>query len=174
MNGLQKIGRYEIESEIGSGGMAVVYQAVDPQFGRHVAVKLLSRDFLQDPSFRRRFEREARTIATLEHPAIVPVYDFGEEDGRPFLVMRLMPGGTLAQRLTKEGPLPVKDVAYIIGRIGAALDEAHRRGIVHRDLKPSNVLFDQYGEPYLSDFGIARQAGVGETITATRQAMGTP
>lgn len=174
MNGLQKIGRYEIESEIGSGGMAVVYQAVDPQFGRHVAVKLLSRDFLQDPSFRRRFEREARLIATLEHPAIVPVYDFGEEGGRPFLVMRLMPGGTLAQRLIKEGTLPVQDVAYIVGRIGAALDEAHKRGIVHRDLKPSNVLFDQYGEPYLSDFGIARQAGAGETITATSQAVGTP
>src|SRR3972149_1213103 len=96
-----KIGRYEIRAELGRGGMATVYRGYDPQVRREVAVKVLPREFLHDPTFRARFEREAQTIAALEHPAIVPLYDFGEDAGVPYFVMRLMPGGSLADHLKK-------------------------------------------------------------------------
>ncbi len=98
---LQQIGRYIITAEIGRGGMATVYQAHDPRFKRDVAIKILPPQFLHDPNFRARFEREAQIIASIEHPAIVPVYDYGEDDGQVYLVMRLMSGGTLSDRLKK-------------------------------------------------------------------------
>jgi serine/threonine protein kinase len=151
----QKIDRYEIKQELGRGGMATVFAAYDPRFQRTVALKVLPREFMHEPEFRKRFIREARTIAGLEHPAIVPVYDFGEENGQPYLVMRLMPGGSLADRL-QNGPLPIEEAARILERLGSALDRAHSMGIIHRDMKPSNVLFDQYGDAYLADFGIVR------------------
>lgn len=166
------IGRYEIQSELGRGGMATVFLAHDPLIGRDVAVKVLPREFLHDPSFRGRFEREARTIAMLEHPAIVPIYDFGEQDGQPFLVMRYMKGGTLADRL-QNGPLSVDEAAAILKRIGAALDHAHSHGVIHRDLKPGNILFDEYDLAFLSDFGIVKLAQ--ETVTFTGDSIvGTP
>jgi WD40 repeat protein/serine/threonine protein kinase len=149
------IGRYQIKSELGRGGMASVYYGYDPRFKRDVAIKVLPREFLHDPMFQARFQREAETIAALEHPAIVPVYDFGEEDGQPYLVMRYMPGGSLADRL-KGGPLPLEDAARVIERLASALDEAHAGGIIHRDLKPGNILFDQRNDPFLSDFGIVK------------------
>ncbi|MCA9995091.1 MAG: protein kinase [Anaerolineales bacterium] len=167
-----KIGRYEIQKELGRGGMAVVYQAHDPMFDREVAVKVLLGAHLSDPTFRTRFEREAKTVAALEHPAVVPVYDFGEENGRLFLVMRLMGGGTLTARL-QQGSLPVDEAVAIINRIAPALDAAHAKGIVHRDLKPDNILFDKYGAAYLSDFGIARLAESQATLTGNF-AIGTP
>jgi len=168
-----KFGRYEIKSEIGRGGMATVFHAYDPRFERDVAIKVLPREFLHDPQFRTRFEREAKMIALLEHPAIVPVYDFGEEDGQPFIVMRYMSGGSLSDRLQK-GSFSHSESAQIIERLAPALDAAHTRGIVHRDLKPGNILFDQYGNAFLSDFGIARlaQSG-GGTLTGTA-ILGTP
>ncbi|HRQ39072.1 MAG TPA: protein kinase [Chloroflexota bacterium] len=169
----EKINRYEIKRELGRGGMASVYEAYDPQFQRPVAVKLLPREFLHDPEFRARFTREARTIAALEHPAIVPVYDFGEEDGQPFLVMRLMTGGSLTDRLA-NGPLPIDEAAEILKRIGSALDRAHSQGIIHRDLKPGNILFDHYGDAFLADFGIARIAAAGSQLTASGSLVGTP
>lgn len=169
----EKINRYEIKQELGRGGMASVYEAYDPQFQRPVAVKLLPREFLHDPEFRARFTREARTIAALEHPAIVPVYDFGEEDGQPFLVMRLMTGGSLTDRLA-NGPIPIDEAAEILKRIGSALDRAHSQGIVHRDLKPGNILFDHYGDAFLADFGIARIAAAGSQLTASGSLVGTP
>jgi serine/threonine-protein kinase len=165
-------GRYEIRAEIGRGGMATVYRAHDPRFGRDVAIKVLPREFLHDPRFRARFGREAKAIAALEHPNIVPVYDYGEEDGQPFLVMRYMAGGSLADRVN-AGPLPLEEVSRIIDRLAPALDEAHLNGIVHRDLKPGNILFDHRGDPTLSDFGIAKL--VEETATLTGSAIiGTP
>jgi serine/threonine protein kinase/ABC-type branched-subunit amino acid transport system substrate-binding protein len=169
----RKIGRYEIKSELGRGGMATVYRGYDPRFERDVAVKVLPREFLHEPTFRARFVREAKTIASLDHPAVVPVHDFGEEDGQPYLVMRLMKGGTLSERL-QQGPLPANDVARIMQRLSSALDEAHRRGIIHRDLKPGNILFDRFGEAYLSDFGIVRLAESQATLTGTHGAVGTP
>ncbi len=168
----EKISRYEIRSEIGRGGMASVYLAYDPNFGREVAIKILPRELMHDPTFRARFNREARTIATLEHPAIVPVYDFGEENGQPFLVMRYLSGGSLVSRI-QNGPIPAEEAAKILSRIGSALDAAHAKGVVHRDLKPANIIFDQYENAYLSDFGIAHLSDTGGTLTGS-MVIGTP
>jgi tRNA A-37 threonylcarbamoyl transferase component Bud32 len=168
----QKIGRYEIKAELGRGGMATVYQAYDPRFEREVAIKVLPREMLHDPQFRVRFEREAKTIAMLDHPAIVPVYDFGEEDGQPYFVMRFMNGGSLSDRL-KNGPIPLSDVARLYERLAPALDEAHAKGIIHRDLKPGNILFDQHDEPYISDFGIAKLSESQTNVTGSA-IVGTP
>ncbi len=168
----EKIGRYIIKSELGRGGMATVYHAYDPNFERDVAIKVLPAAFLHDPQFRVRFEREAKMIALLEHPAIVPVYDYGEEDGQLYLVMRYMPGGSLSEKLN-QGTLLPSEVVHIIARITSALDQVHARGIIHRDLKPGNILFDQYGEAYLSDFGIARLTEATTTLTGAA-IVGTP
>jgi serine/threonine-protein kinase len=169
----QKFGRYKIIGEIGRGGMSIVYHAHDPRTDRDVAIKVLPREFLHDPNFRERFEREARTIAALEHPAIVPVYDFGQEGGQPYLVMRHMVGGSLTDRL-REGPLPLGTAATILGRIAGALDYAHKQGIIHRDLKPGNILFDRFGEAYLADFGIVQLAEASSKLTGESSFVGTP
>ncbi len=152
--------------------MATVYRAFDPAFKREVALKVLPRELLHDSAFRARFEREAQTIASLEHAAIVPVHDVGEADGQPFIVMRLMPGGSLADRLA-TGPLTLAEVSRILTRLAPALDRAHALGIVHRDLKPGNILFDADDEPYIADFGIARLADETQSYTATG-VFGTP
>jgi serine/threonine-protein kinase len=168
----EKIGIYQIKSELGRGGMATVYLAYDPRFEREVAVKVLPREMLHDPQFRVRFEREAKTIAKLEHSGIVPVYDVGEEDGQPYFVMRYMTGGTLSDRLAR-GPMSLQDAAYILDRIASALDEAHAKGFIHRDLKPGNILFDRAGEPYISDFGIAKFSASQTNVTGSA-IVGTP
>jgi serine/threonine protein kinase len=168
----QFISRYEIKAELGRGGMATVYRAHDPRFKRDVAIKVLPAQFLNEPSLRARFEREAHAIAAIEHPAIVPVYDFGEENDLPYLVMRYMAGGSLSDRL-KKGSLSLADTTAILSRLAPALDEMHARGIVHRDIKPANILFDQFSNAYLSDFGIARLTE--STTTLTGEAIiGTP
>jgi len=167
----EKIGRYMIERELGRGGQSIVYLASDPAVERRVAIKVLPRQFTFDEGFRDRFQREARVIAALEHPAIVPIYDFGEQDGQPYIVMRYMPNGTLAQRIA-GGPLTLERSLTIVQRTAQALDRAHGAGIVHRDLKPGNILFDQYDTPYLADFGIVKMLD-GQTLTATGL-IGTP
>ncbi len=167
-----KIGRYEIRAELGRGGMATVYYAHDPRFKRDVAVKVLPSELLHNPTFRARFEREAQTIASLEHPAIVPVYDFGEDAGQPYLVMRFMPGGSLDGRLNR-GTLSLAEAARLFARLAPALDEAHARGVIHRDLKPGNILFDQRGDPYISDFGLAKLSEASTTFTGS-YLVGTP
>jgi serine/threonine-protein kinase len=149
------IGRYQIKAELNKGGMSVVYLANDPRFGRDVAIKLLPRSMQDQPNVRARFEREYRIIAALEHPCIVPVYDVGEEDSQPYLVMRHMTGGSLADLLT-YGRLNMPDAVRITQRLASALDEAHSRNIIHRDLKPGNILFDNHGDAFLSDFGIVK------------------
>ena len=168
-----RIDRYEIKHLMGQGGMATVYRAYDPRFERDVALKLMPKAFLYEPDFRTRFIREAKTIAMLEHPNIVPVYDFGDDHGQPYLVMRLMAGGSLSDKL-ENGPLPMNEVLKIMERVGAALDAAHQRGIVHRDLKPANILFDQYDNAYLADFGIVRLAEGGGTSLTGTGTIGTP
>ena len=150
----------------------MVYLARDPYMKRQAAVKVLPRQFTFDPQFRTRFQREAEVIATLEHPHIVPVYDFGEHDGQPFIVMRYMSGGSLADRLS-QGPLPISEIAALFERIGSAMDYAHSLGVIHRDIKPGNILFDSRGEPWLSDFGIAKIAEATAAFTGTG-IIGTP
>ncbi len=169
----EKIGRYEIKVELGRGGMATVYHAYDPSFERDVAIKVLPQVFLHDPQFRTRFEREAKMIALLEHPAIVPVYDFGEDHEQPYIVMRYMSGGSLADRI-KQGALTAEETASTLSRLAPALDAAHARGIIHRDLKPGNILYDQYDNAFLSDFGIARLVQEGGATLTGGNILGTP
>jgi serine/threonine protein kinase len=151
----RNIGRYQVKQELDHGGMSVVYLARDPRFQRDVAIKVLSRNLLGQANIRARFEREARIIASLDHPSIVQVYDVGEDEGAPFLVMRYMPGGSLSDLLT-YGRLNLNDTARIAERLGGALDVAHAKGVVHRDLKPANILFDANGDAFLTDFGIVK------------------
>jgi serine/threonine-protein kinase len=138
-----------------------------------VAIKLLPKEFLHSRQLKARFQRESQTIALLEHHAIVPVYDTGIHDNQPYLVMRYMGGGSLAARLDR-GPLSVLDAANLLFRIGSALDFAHSQGVIHRDLKPANVLFDRFGESFLSDFGIAMLEAASLSITKTGSVIGTP
>ncbi len=167
------IGRYQVKAELDRGGMAVVFLARDPRFERDVAIKMLPREVRDQPAVRKRFEREAKVIAGLEHPSIVPVYDFGEDDRQPYLVMRYMTGGSLADRLSQR--LGLRDAAGIITRVASALDEAHDRGVVHRDLKPGNILFDSHGEAFLSDFGIVKMPeGSATSVSSNSLVLGTP
>ncbi len=161
---MQKFGRYIIKEAVDQGGMAEVFLAFDPLVEREVALKVLPRQITQDARFRERFKGEAKIIAGLEHQAIVPIYDFGEHEGQLYLVMRYMKGGTLASRL-QNGSLSLKESHAILNRICSALDRAHQNKIIHRDLKPGNILFDEYGEAYLADFGIARIALGTQTTT---------
>ncbi len=153
----EKIGRYEVKGELGRGGFATVYRAYDPRFEREVAIKFLPPELIHsDPQFRMRFEREAKIIAQLEHPAIVPVYDVGEENNQPYFVMRYMNGGSLSERIKAKQNFTIEEAVKIIEQIAPGLDEAHSKGIVHRDLKPANILFTNKGVPLISDFGIAK------------------
>jgi serine/threonine-protein kinase len=168
-----KVGRYKIKSELGRGGMATVYRAFDPISNREVAIKVLPRELLNNLVTRARFKRELKLVASLEHPAIVPVYDVGgDEDHQPFFVMRYMSGGSLGD-LIKKGKFSLRDAALIIERLASALDHAHSKGVIHRDIKPDNVLFDSSNNPYLSDFGVAK---VTESLISTtgQDVIGTP
>lgn len=171
---IQHIGRYDIKSLIGQGGMSTVYLGYDPRSQREVAIKILPPYYLHSSKFRERFEREALMIALLEHPAIVPVYDMGEEDGQPYIVMRYMSGGSLADKL-KKGPIPLRECMEMYLRLAPALDTAHARGVTHRDVKPDNLLFDKYDNVFLSDFGLARlRETIGFANISDGSIMGTP
>lgn len=152
---ISKIGRYEVEKELAQGGMGLIFLARDPYVQRQVVIKVLMYKQSLDEVYREFFQREAELIASLEHPCIVPVYDFGWHGEQPYIVMRFMSGGTLEDRLEK-GELKLSETAHIFGRISEALDAAHLKNIIHRDVKPSNILFDSSGEAFLSDFGIAK------------------
>jgi eukaryotic-like serine/threonine-protein kinase len=168
------IGRYEVVEKLGSGGMAHVFLARDPYMKRQVAIKVMSAAMTTDPEFRTRFETEAEVIAALEHPFIVPVYDFGYYKEQPYLVMRYLMGGSLKERLEDYGPMAISDAAKILERMAAALDEAHRRGVVHRDVKPENVLLDTAGDTFLADFGIVKIMSAAGSGTAGQWITGTP
>ncbi len=170
----ERIGNYEIIGLLGEGGMAVVYRARQINVQRDVAFKVIESRLANSPDFIKRFEREAHTIANLNHPHILKLFDFGQHENLIYLVMELQPGGSLAQWLRNEGALPPDQVARYVAQIGSALDYAHGRGIVHRDLKPQNVLLDEQMNAILTDFGIARIVGDVTALTGSGMAMGTP
>jgi len=159
--------RYRLDERLGAGGMAEVWAADDLELGRRVALKLLGRD--ADPA---RFEREAQAVAAVAHPNICQLYDYGEEDGRPFMVLEYLAGGTLEDRLVAGDPYPDDETERIAGEVAAGLAHAHDRGLVHRDLKPANILFDSEGRAKIADFGLARMGGAG-TLTETGTLLGT-
>ncbi len=162
--------RYAEPDKIAAGGMGEIYVARDTALGRKVAIKLLSERFARDEGVRRRFTREALAAARLSgHPHIVTIFDVGEADGRPFIVMEFLPGGTLAQRI-RRGPASRDEAIEWLKQAADALDEAHRRGVVHRDVKPANMLLDERGSVHMGDFGIARvvdEATTGMTLAGT-------
>lgn len=161
-------GRYRLDRVLGRGGMSEVWCAEDLELGRLVAIKLLAPD-----ADRARFEREARAVASLAHPNITGVYDYGEWEGRPYMLLEFIPGGTLEERLAPGKPRADEETYGVAAGIAAGLAHAHARGVVHRDLKPANVLFDDEGRPKLADFGIARMAAGEGTLTEAGTVLGT-
>jgi serine/threonine protein kinase len=168
-----RLGQYEIVERLGGGGMAVVYRSVQQPLGREVALKALSSELFQDDGFVKRFESEAKTLAKLDHPNILPIYDFEVLDGTAFLTMPLIRGGTLRDILNR-GPLDPLTAWRYLREIGDGLQHAHDAGIVHRDLKPTNVLIHTDGRAMLADFGLARGAGQPTHLTTIGLAIGTP
>ena len=149
---------YALAERIGAGGMGAVYRAIQPNVEREVAVKIILPAYANHPDFIRRFETEAQLVARLEHPHIVPLYDYWREPGVAYLVMRLLRGGNI-QALMQNGPLPLESTYRLLEQICSALHAAHRIGVIHRDLKPANVLLDEDSNAYLADFGIAKNLG---------------
>jgi serine/threonine-protein kinase len=149
-------GRYRVVAQLGQGGMATIYRAIDTQLGREVAVKLLRPEYLRDPDFSSRFRQEAQNAASLSHPNVVTVYDYGEDPSGPFIVMEYVDGEDLATILRRNAPLPPVQSTRIASAVARALDAAHKRGIIHRDVKPGNVLIGRDGRVKVVDFGIAR------------------
>lgn len=164
--------RYELVSRIAIGGMGEVWQASDTVIGRTVAIKILKDEYLGDPGFRERFRAEARHAALVNHEGIANVFDYGEEDGKAYLVMELVPGEALSTILERERVLPPEKVLSIVSQTALALHQAHQAGLVHRDVKPGNLLITPDGEVKITDFGIARLADQ-VPLTATGQVMGT-
>lgn len=169
----ENIGPYRIIEQLGQGGMATVYKAYHAALDRYVALKVLHAAFHDDQTFTARFQREARVVARLEHPNIVPIYDYSEHEARPYLVMKYIEGDTLKARLNK-GPLSSHEIEQVVDSVGFALAYAHQQGILHRDIKPSNVLIANDGVMYLADFGLARIASAGESTLSSDSIMGTP
>ena len=166
------LGNYHILEQVGRGGMARVFKALDLAHERTVAVKVLSPQLALETNFKVRFEREAQVLRGLEHPNIVPIFDYGEESGLAYIVMPFMQVGTLSDRL-KDGDLTVAESARIIGQIASALQHAHEAGVVHRDVKPSNILIDEDGNAWLSDFGFAHVHDATMSLTGSAL-IGTP
>ena len=169
----KRFNQYEIEDYLGAGGMSTVYRAYQHGVNRTVAIKVLPRELLHQSDFLTRFKHEAEIIARLEHFHILPVYDAGEWDGVPYIVMRYLAGGTLADRLAPATTIPPEELVPVVRQVADALDYAHSHGVIHRDVKPSNILFDERNNAYLSDFGLA---GIGEAQVSSSGvgAYGTP
>jgi ligand-binding sensor domain-containing protein/tRNA A-37 threonylcarbamoyl transferase component Bud32 len=170
----KRLGSYQLLEQIGQGGMATIFKAYQPSMDRYVAVKILPRHFTEDETFEARFTQEAHTLARLEHPHILPVHDYGEQEGITYLVMRYVEAGTLKELIAREGVLELDEIARIVEQVGHALGYAHSQGVVHRDIKPSNVLIDERGDVFLTDFGIAKLVAGTSQFTATGAVVGTP
>lgn len=167
------IGNYEIIEAIGQGGMSNVYRALQPSMNRSVALKILPRHLMRDPTYLERFKREVSIIAQLEHRNIVPVHDYGEHDGQPYIAMRYMSGGSVDD-LLQYGAMDDANLLQILRQVAPALDYAHTKGVLHRDLKPSNILLDEAGGAYITDFGIARVLNETSEKITTQGVVGTP
>jgi serine/threonine-protein kinase len=168
-----RVGLYEVIEQLGRGGMATVFKARHTVLERDAALKFLDLAFLEDPEFVKRFRHEARVIAGLEHPNIVPVFDFSEHEGLPYLVMKFVEGETLKARLGR-GRLTMAESSVMIQAIGSGLSYAHAQGVLHRDVKPSNVLLGRDGSIYLADFGLARIAASAQSTLSREFMIGTP
>jgi serine/threonine protein kinase len=164
------IGRYHVIEKLGVGGMATVYKAFDTRLDRNVAIKFLRPDAVQDPTFLKRFEREAKALASLSHPKIVKIMEYGEYQGYPYLVMEYIPGGTLKQKM--GSPMPWTDAAQLAAVLAHTLGYIHQHGIIHRDIKPSNFLFNEAGQPMLTDFGIAKMIEKSDNLQLTMAGVG--
>jgi tRNA A-37 threonylcarbamoyl transferase component Bud32 len=169
----ENVGPYRIIEQLGQGGMATVYKAYHAALDRYVAIKVMHPAFLEDKNFHARFQREARLVANLEHPNIVPVHDYAEHESRPYLVMKFIEGETLKARL-EAGGLDPEETLRIVQAVGAALAYAHKQGVLHRDIKPSNVILARDGQIYLADFGLARIAQSGQSTLTSDMILGTP
>ena len=166
-------GDYEVQNELGHGGMGVVYRARQVSLNRLVALKMIRTGVLAGGDELRRFQNEAEAVALLDHPGVVPVYEVGEHDGQRYFSMKLVPGGSLADRLTayKDDP---KAAATLLAEVAEAVHHAHMRGILHRDLKPANILIDDQGHPHVTDFGLAKRVQADAEVTASGAVLGTP
>ncbi|MEK6587779.1 MAG: serine/threonine-protein kinase, partial [Chloroflexota bacterium] len=169
---IQSLGKYQLLEQVGQGGMASVFKAIDPATNSYWAMKVLNPMMAQDPQFGKRFEREAEVVMRLQHPHIVPVVDYGQANGYAYLVMPLLQVGSLADRL-RDGPLTPLEGGRVVRELAGALEFAHSQGVVHRDVKPSNVLMDDQGNALLSDFGLARIHDASVSLTGSAL-LGTP
>jgi serine/threonine-protein kinase len=169
----ENIGPYRVIEQLGSGGMATVFKAFHASLDRYVAIKVLHPAFRADPQFFERFKREARIVAKLEHPNIIPVYDFNQHKGEPYLVMRFVEGDTLKPELEGK-PMPPGEILRLMRPVCQALAYAHQRGVLHRDIKPSNIMVTREGIVFLTDFGLARMVQAGESTLSQDMMLGTP
>jgi serine/threonine-protein kinase len=167
-------GRYQLRQKIGEGGMGTVFTAHDSELDREVAIKMLSANLVNDAEVVERFEREARLTAGLDHPNIVPIYDVGRDDGRPFIVMKLLQGDTLAGVLRQKGGFTSDDTLKLMKQLAAGLDYIHQRGFIHRDIKAGNIFLSPDGHATILDFGILRSRKANASLTRTGMVMGTP
>jgi serine/threonine protein kinase len=174
----QSFGKYQVTDLLGSGGMAEVYAGIHPDLERRVAIKVILPQFAAENDFEERFRREARVVASLRHPHIVQLYDFDVVDGRHFMVMEHLEGGTLKDHLRglrqRKSTMPLAEIVHLVEAIASALDYAHARGAIHRDIKPANILFTVAQEAVLTDFGIAKLLEDAARLTATGGVVGSP
>ena len=168
----ETVGPYKIQEQLGQGGMASVYKAYHPALDRYVAIKVMDAALSKEPDFIERFKREARVIAKLDNPHIVPVYDFDEHNGQPYIVLKFIDGPTLKDRM-KSAPLSKPEIMKVVSSVGDGLEYAHKRGVLHRDTKPSNVLISSDQKIYLTDFGLARLVESTSSLTGD-MIIGTP
>jgi serine/threonine protein kinase len=170
---IKKLSRYELHEKIGEGGFGSVYRASDPKWGKLVAIKVLHANLAENSRIIDRFVREARTTFSLHHPHIIAVMDLGDEDGRYFLVMDYVEGGTLLKLMRERGVLPLPEVIRLLEPVAEALDYAHSQNVIHRDVKPSNILIDGKGQVFLSDFGLVKLLDEEDSSTTATALLGT-